>query len=54
MRIGNFPDRFGRTGKIVENSAKLTCLENIGDRITYKYSTVLWLLQLQIRHGQNV
>jgi len=34
------------------NSTKVTCLEIIGYWI--KYSTVLWLLELQIRCGQMV
>jgi len=44
--------RLGPWDKFVENSKKLTCLEMIGYRI--KYSTVLWLLELQIRHGRKV
>jgi len=44
----SFPDRLGPSGKVVENSTKLTCLEITGYRI--KYSTVLGLLELQIRH----
>jgi hypothetical protein len=47
--MANYPDRLGRSGKFVENSAKVTCLEITGYRI--KYSTVLWLLELQIRRG---
>ena len=39
------PDRIGPSGKSVENSTKLTCLEITGYRI--KYSTVLWLLELR-------
>jgi len=52
----NFPDQLSRTGKIVENSTKITCLEIIGDQIKfkYKYSTVLRLLELPIRHSQKV
>jgi len=42
--IANYPDRFGLSGKSVENSTKLTCLEITGYRI--KYSTVLWFLEL--------
>ena len=38
--------------KFVNNSTKLTCLEITGYRI--KYSTVLWLLKLQIRRGRKV
>ena len=38
--------------KFVENSTKLTCLEINGYRI--KYSTVLWLVELQIRSGRKV
>jgi hypothetical protein len=36
----------------VENSTKLTCLDIAGYRI--KYSTELWLLELQIRRGRKV
>ena len=43
--IPNYPDRFGPSGKFIENSTKLICLEISGYRI--KYSTVLWLLELQ-------
>ena len=39
-------------GKFVENSTKLTCLEITCYRI--KYSTMLWLLELQIRRGRKV
>jgi hypothetical protein len=49
IRIGSA--RPGPSGKFVENSTKLTCLE-VSDRI--KYSTVLWLLELQIRRGRKV
>ena len=38
--------------KNVEKSTKLTCLEITGYRI--KYSTVLWLLGLQITRGLKV
>ena len=51
-RIPNNPDRFGPSCKSVENSTKLTCLETTGYRI--KYSTVLWVLELQIRRGRKV
>ena len=44
-----YPDRLGPSGKFVENSTKLTCLEITGYRI--KCSPVLWLLELQIRLG---
>jgi hypothetical protein len=47
IRIAN--SRLGPSGKCVENSTKQTCLEIAGYRI--KYSTVLWLLELQIRRG---
>ena len=46
------PDRLGPSGKFVQNSKKLTCLEIIGYRI--KYSTVLWFLELKIRRGRKV
>jgi len=40
------------SGKFVENFTKLSCLEITGYRI--KYSTVLWLLELQVRRGRKV
>ena len=52
IRIANYSDRLGPSGKFVENYTKLTCLEITGYRI--KYSTVLWLLELQIRRGRKV
>jgi len=52
VRIANYPDRLGLSGKFVENSTKLTCLEITGNRI--KYSTVPWLLELQISRGRKV
>ena len=52
IRISNNPDRLGLSSKCVENSTKLNCLEIIGCRI--KYSTVLWLIELQIRRGRKV
>jgi hypothetical protein len=42
MRIANYPDRFGRWGKFVDNATELTYLEITGYWI--KYSTVVWLL----------
>jgi len=39
-------DRRFPLGKFVENSTKLTCLDIAGYQI--KYSTVLWLLDLQL------
>jgi len=52
IRIANYPDRLGLSGKSVDNSTKLTCLEFTGYRI--KNSIELWLLELQIRHGRKV
>ena len=52
IRIVNYKDRLGPSGKIVENSTKLTCLDITGYRI--KYRTVLWLPELQIRRGRKV
>jgi len=52
IRIANYPNRFGPSGKSVENSTQLTCLEITGYRI--KYSTVLWLKELHIRCGRKV
>ena len=45
----NYPDRLGPWDKFVENSKKLACFEITGYRI--KFVIVLWLLELQIRHG---
>ena len=47
-----YPDRFGSSGKFVENSIKLTCIEITGYRI--KYSTVLRITEVQIRRGPRV
>ena len=52
MQIANYLVRFGTSGKFVENSKKLICLEFTVYRI--KYSSVLWLLELQNRRGQEV
>jgi glycogen debranching enzyme len=47
-----YPDRLGPSRKFDENCTKLTFLEITGYRI--KYSTVLWLLELQISCGRKV
>ena len=47
----SYPDQLGPLGKFVKNSTKLTCLEIAGCQI--KYSTVLWLLELQRLKGLN-
>jgi hypothetical protein len=52
IRISNYPGNLEPSGKVVNNSTKLTCLESAGYRI--KYSTVLWLLKLQINRGRMV
>jgi len=52
IRITNYVDWLCLSGKVFENSTKLNCLEITGYQI--KYSTVLWLLELQIRRGRNV
>jgi len=52
IRTAIYPDRFGHSGKFVENSTKLTCPDITGQRIMY--STVLWLPELQIRRGRKV
>ena len=46
-----YPDQLGPSGKSVDSSTKLTCLEITGYWI--KYRTVLWLLELQIRRGRK-
>jgi hypothetical protein len=47
-----YPDRLGPSGKLVESSTNLTCLETTCNLI--EYSTVLWLLELQISRGRKV
>ena len=47
-----YPDRLRPSGKFVENFAQLTFLEIAGYHI--KYSTLLCLLELQIRRGRKV
>ena len=44
--------QLSRSGKFVENSTKLTCLE-IG-RYQIKFSSMLWALELQIRRDRKV
>ena len=51
IRIANYPDRLGLSGKFVENFIKLNCVEIT--RYLIKYSTVLWLLELEIRRGRR-
>jgi len=50
--LPDYPDRLGPSGKFVENSTKLSCLEIMGYWI--KHLTVLRLLELQIRRNRNV
>ena len=52
IRNADYPDRLGLSGKSVKNSTKQICLQITGYRI--KYSTVLWLTELQIRRGRKV
>jgi hypothetical protein len=52
IRIASYPDRFGLSGKYVENSTKLTCLEITGYRI--QYNTGLWLLKRHITRDRKV
>ena len=47
-----YPDQLGLSCKFVETTKKLSCLEISSYWI--KHSTVLWLLELQIRCGQKV
>jgi hypothetical protein len=51
IRIANYSDRFGPSSKFVDNFTKLTYLEITG--YLTKYSTVLWLLKLQLRRGRK-
>jgi hypothetical protein len=48
----NFSDWLSFSGKFVENSIKPNCPEITGYRM--KYSTALWLLELQMRRGRKV
>jgi len=45
IRIANYPDLLGPSGKFVKNYTKLTRPEITGYRL--KYGTVLWLLELE-------
>jgi len=51
IKIIKYLDWLGLLGKFVDNSIKLTWLEITCYQI--KYSKVLWLIELQIRHGQK-
>jgi len=44
IQVANFPDRLDPSGKFVENSINLICLEITGCR--FKCRTELWLLKL--------
>jgi len=50
--VADYPDRLGPSRKLVENSTKPIFFEIPDYRI--RYSTVLWLLELQIRRGRKV
>jgi hypothetical protein len=52
FRIAVYPDRIDWPIKSVDNFSKLTYLKITGYRI--KYSTLLWLLELQIGRGRKV
>ena len=52
IRIADYPDRLGPSGKFDENSTKITCLEFTGYRI--KYSTMLRLIEVQTRRVRKV
>jgi len=49
IQIANYPVRLGPSGKFVDNSTKLTCLEVGGYRIVY--STVLWFIERNFKSG---
>ena len=51
IRVSNYPDRLGPSGKYEENSTKITCLEIIGFRI--KYCAMLWLMEFQNMRGRK-
>jgi hypothetical protein len=52
IQVLNYPDRLGPAGKIFKNSTKLNFLDVTG--YPSKYSTVLRLLELQIKRGRKV
>ena len=52
IRTANYPNQLGPSGKFVDNSTKLTCLENTSYWI--RYITVLHFIELQIRHFRGV
>ena len=52
IRTASYPDRLGPSGKFVENSTQLSYLEIAG--YLFKYSTVLRILELLIRHSRKV
>jgi len=52
IRSSIYADRLGPSGKFVENSTELTCLETTGYWI--KYSTVLWFIEPKIRRSRRV
>jgi len=52
VRTTNYPDQFVPLRKFVENSTEVTCLAKAGYQINF--STVLWLLTLQIGRGRKV
>ena len=47
-----YPDRLYPSGKFVGNSAKEICLEVTGHQL--RYSTLFWLIEIQIRRGRKV
>ena len=51
LAIADHRDHLGPSVKFVDNSIELTCLEITGYWL--KYSTVLWLIELQIRCGER-
>ena len=52
IRIVIYSDRLGPSGKFIENTSKLNCLEITGYHI--KYSTVFWFPEPPIRRGRHV
>jgi hypothetical protein len=52
IRFANYLDRLDSSSTFVENSIKLNVLEITVYRI--KYSTVYWLLELQIMRGRKI
>jgi hypothetical protein len=54
IRIANYSDRLGLSGKFASNSTKRNWKLPVIGSSKVQYSTLLWLIELQIRRGRNV